>query len=361
MQGYLLLEDGTYYVGEVFGATGETVGEVVFNTSMTGYQEILTDPSYCGQIVTMTYPLIGNYGINPQDFESSQPYARGFVVKEWCSHPSNWRSEISIDDFLAKNGIMGIAGIDTRALTRKIRSQGAMKGLITTSMDAVEEILARLTSSPGVFGPQLVKTVTPRETYSIDGQGPRVVVLDFGAKANIIRSLKHYGCQLTVVPATTPAEEIMNLNPQGIMLSNGPGDPTDVPYAVAAVQQLMGKVPIFGICLGHQIIGLALGAQTYKLKFGHRGGNHPVKDLITGRVYITSQNHGFAIDGESLNKSEVEITHINLNDNTVEGLRHKQLPLFSVQYHPEAAPGPEDSAYLFQQFMDLINRQVIAE
>lgn len=360
MQGYLLLEDGTYYTGEVFGATGETVGEVVFNTSMTGYQEILTDPSYCGQIVTMTYPLIGNYGINPQDFESKQPYARGFVVKEWCSHPSNWRSEISLEAFLAKHGIMGIAGIDTRALTRKIRSQGAMKGLITSGTEAVEELMERLQTSPGVFGPQLVQRVTTQEAYSIPGQGPRVVVLDFGAKANIIRSLEHYGCQLTVVPASTSAEEIMNLQPQGIMLSNGPGDPTDVLYAVDTVRQLMGKVPIFGICLGHQIIGLALGAQTYKLKFGHRGGNHPVKDLITGRVYITSQNHGFAIDEESIDKSAVEITHINLNDNTVEGLRHKQLPLFSVQYHPEAAPGPEDSAYLFQQFMDLVNSKVTA-
>ncbi|MDA8234267.1 MAG: glutamine-hydrolyzing carbamoyl-phosphate synthase small subunit [Clostridia bacterium] len=351
MKGYLVLEDGALFTGRAFGATGETLGEVVFNTGMTGYQEILTDPSYCGQIVTMTYPLIGNYGINEEDFESKKPFVRGFVVREHCPKPSNWRSQNTLDDYLKDMRIMGLSGVDTRALTRRLRNTGAMKGMLTTNEEEAAQLVAKVQTSPGVFGPELVKQVTTPEVYHLPGDGPRVVVLDFGAKENIIRSLKSYDCDLTVVPASTTFQEILSLNPQGIMLSNGPGDPTDVPYAIETVAQLVGKIPIFGICLGHQIIGLALGGRTYKLKFGHRGSNHPVQDIRTGRVYITAQNHGFAIDKESLEGKDVEITHINLNDGTVEGIRHRKLPVFSVQYHPEAAPGPEDSEYLFGEFL----------
>ncbi|MHB8172061.1 MAG: glutamine-hydrolyzing carbamoyl-phosphate synthase small subunit [Thermincolia bacterium] len=351
MKGYLVLEDGTIFTGRAFGAIGETLGEVVFNTGMTGYQEILTDPSYCGQIVTMTYPLIGNYGINEEDFESKNPFVRGFVVREHCSKPSNWRSNNTLEDYLEQNGIMGLAGVDTRALTRRLRNAGAMKGMLTTNEEEVAQLVAKVQTSPGVFGPELVKQVTTSEVYHLPGDGPRVVVLDLGAKENIIRSLKSYDCDLTVVPASTTLQEILSLNPQGIMLSNGPGDPNDVPYAIDTVAQLLDKIPVFGICLGHQIIGLALGGSTYKLKFGHRGSNHPVQDLRTGRVYITAQNHGFAIDKESLKGKDVEITHLNLNDGTIEGIRHRKLPVFSVQYHPEAAPGPEDSGYLFGEFL----------
>jgi len=351
VKGYLVLEDGTIITGRAFGAAGETMGEVVFNTGMTGYQEILTDPSYCGQIVTMTYPLIGNYGLNDEDFESRKPFVRGFIVREFCSKPSNWRSGITLDEYLKENNIMGLAGVDTRALTRRLRNFGTMKGLLTTNEQEAAQLIARVKDSPGVFGPELVRQVTTPEIYHLSGKGPRVVVMDFGAKENIIRSLQSYDCDLTVVPASTTAQEILSLHPRGIMLSNGPGDPTDVPYAIDTVAQLVGKVPVFGICLGHQIIGLALGGQTYKLKFGHRGANHPVQDLRTGRVYITSQNHGFALRKESLEGKDVEVTHINLNDGTVEGIRHRKRPVFSVQYHPEAAPGPEDSGYLFGEFL----------
>lgn len=353
MKGYLALEDGTVLEGQAFGAVGESFGEVVFNTGMTGYQEILTDPSYCGQIVTMTYPLIGNYGVNPEDFEASRSYVRGFVVKEFCSTPSNWRSQETLDAYLNRNRIVGLAGIDTRALTKILRTHGVMRGLISTIPRKEGELLKKLQSAPPVFGPELVRTVTTPEVYRVPGSGPKVVVMDFGAKANIVRGLSQLGFDLTVVPSHTAAQEILALNPAGIMLSNGPGDPTDVPEAIATVKALLGKLPIYGICLGHQIIGLALGGATYKLKFGHRGANHPVKDLRTGRVYITSQNHGFAVDAKTLS-TDVEVTHINLNDQTVEGLRHRHLPVASVQYHPEAAPGPEDNFYLFRDFSRMI-------
>lgn len=353
MQAYLVLEDGTVFTGNAFGATGEQWGEVVFNTGMTGYQEVLTDPSYCGQIVVMTYPLIGNYGINKDDFEARSSFVRGFVVKEECDRPSNWRVSNKINEFLAREGIIGISGIDTRALTRRIRNHGTMRGIISTEELSPEILIEKAKNAPQISGQNLVPTVATREIFTVAGNGPRVVLMDFGAKSNIIRCLNNRGCEVVVVPPTTSVENILELNPSGIMLSNGPGDPTDVPYAIETVKELMGKLPIFGICLGHQILGLAFGGKTYKLKFGHRGANHPVKDLASGRVYITSQNHGFAVEKESLPK-DVEVSHINLNDNTVEGLCHKSLPIFSVQYHPEAAPGPMDSEYLFDSFLNNI-------
>ncbi|AEF94122.1 carbamoyl-phosphate synthase, small subunit [Desulfotomaculum nigrificans CO-1-SRB] len=350
MQAVLVLEDGSVFYGKAFGATGEQWGEVVFNTGMTGYQEVLTDPSYCGQIVVMTYPLIGNYGINKDDFEAKKSFVRGFVVKEECHRPSNWRVSNKIDEFLAREGVIGISGIDTRALTRRIRNHGTMRGIISSAATDIQTLIDKARSCPQITGQELVPTVATKEIYTVPGNGPRVVLMDFGAKANIVRCLNQRGCEVVVVPPTTTPEEIMTLGPQGVMLSNGPGDPTDVPYAIKTVSNLIGQLPIFGICLGHQIIGLAVGGKTYKLKFGHRGANHPVKDLATGRVFITSQNHGFAVDRQSL-PPDVEVSHINLNDNTVEGLRHKSLPVFSVQYHPEAAPGPMDSEYLFDQFL----------
>ena len=355
MKGFLVLEDGKTFEGEAFGCIKESYGEVVFNTGMTGYQEILTDPSYCGQIVTMTYPLIGNYGINEEDFESKNSYVRGFIVKEVCSTPSNWRSLHKLSDYLKANEIMGLSGIDTRALTRRIRKTGAMRGFLTNSPSRVTEILQELSNMPKIFGPELVNTVTTKEKYCLQGKGKKVVLIDFGAKENIIRSLRGYDCDLVIVPAKTTAQEILDHNPDGVMLSNGPGDPTDVPYAIDEVKKLIGKKPLFGICLGHQIIGLALGAKSFKLKFGHRGSNHPVQDLETGKVYITSQNHGFALSEEGLAEKNILITHKNLNDNTVEGLEHQEFPVFSVQYHPEAAPGPEDSAYLFDKFLKMMS------
>ncbi|ABO50210.1 carbamoyl-phosphate synthase small subunit [Desulforamulus reducens MI-1] len=351
MEAYLVLEDGTVFTGKGFGATGEQWGEVVFNTGMTGYQEVLTDPSYCGQIVVMTYPLIGNYGINKDDFEAKSSFVRGFVVKEECDRPSNWRVSNKIQEFLAREGVLGIAGIDTRALTRRIRNHGTMRGIISTQAMDPQELVARAKNCPQISGQELVPTVATKEIYTVPGDGHRVLLIDFGAKANIVRCLNNRKCEVIVVPPTTTAKDILALNPEGIMLSNGPGDPTDVPYAVEIVRDLIGKVPIFGICLGHQILGLAVGAKTYKLKFGHRGANHPVKDLESGRVYITSQNHGYAVAKDSL-PTDMEVTHINLNDNTVEGMRHLNLPVFSVQYHPEAAPGPMDSEYLFENFLD---------
>lgn len=355
MHAYLALEDGTIFTGKAFGATGETWGEVVFNTGMTGYQEVLTDPSYCGQIVVMTYPLIGNYGINREDFEAKNSFVRGFVVKEECDRPSNWRSSNKIHEFLAREGVIGISGVDTRALTRILRNHGTMRGIISTEALEPKELVAKAQQCPHISGQKLVPTVATKEIYTVPGSGPRVVLLDFGAKANIVRCLSERGCEVVVVPPDTSIEDIKALSPQGIMLSNGPGDPQDVPYAVATVRHLLNQYPMFGICLGHQILGLAVGGQTYKLKFGHRGANHPVKDLQSGRVYITSQNHGFTVDRESL-PADMEVSHINLNDNTVEGLRHKTLPLFSVQYHPEAAPGPMDSAYLFDHFLENIKQ-----
>ena len=350
-QARLVLEDGSIYTGQSFGADGEIGGEVVFNTGMTGYQEILTDPSYSGQIVTMTYPLIGNYGINPFDFESGRPHARGFIVKEYCPEPSNWRAELTLDAFLKQYDIPGIAGLDTRALTKTLRSKGTMRGLITTAADSEAELLERVAAIPDLSGQDFIKGVTTDRVYS-EGEGNQhVVLVDFGAKGNIVRRLVAHGCRVTVVPCDITSAEILGMKPDGIMLSNGPGDPKDVPYAVQTVRELQGRLPIFGICLGHQIIGLALGGDTYKLKFGHRGGNHPVKNLLTGKVTITSQNHGFAVRADSLDPAEAIVSHVNVNDGTVEGLRHRRLPIFSVQYHPEAAPGPTDSEYLFDEFV----------
>lgn len=355
MKAVLVLEDGTVFEGKAFGATGDSHGEVVFNTSMTGYQEILTDPSYCGEIVVMTYPLIGNYGINEQDLEAKRSYVRGFVVRENCDHPSNWRSKEKIEEFMQREGVIGISDVDTRALAKKLRSFGTMRGVIATSPFDIEELKIKVKEVPSLSGQNLVPTVTTEKIYNIPGSGPKVVVMDFGAKGNIVRSLENRGCDVTVVPAQTTAKEILEIKPDGIMLSNGPGDPKDVPYAIETVKEL-GKqnIPIFGICLGHQILGLSLGANTYKLKFGHRGANQPVKDLKTGQVYITSQNHGYAIDQENLGDLKIRVTHLNVNDNTVEGIEHEELPLFSVQYHPEASPGPKDSEYLFDKFLSLI-------
>ena len=373
MNAKLILENGDVYHGDAFGATGETAGEVVFNTSLTGYQEILTDPSYAGQIVTMTNPLIGNYGVNEADLESVRPQVAGFVVKEYSAFPSNFRSTQSLGDWLAEHRIIGIQGIDTRKLTRTIRSSGAMRGIISTADADEASLLAKVRRSPEMTGLDLAKTVTTDVTFRWNetdrtpfalppqrAKGPkafRVVVYDYGVKRNILRRLTSYGCDLTVVPASFPAEDVLEMNPDGIFLSNGPGDPAAVTYGIAAIRKLVGKRPIFGICLGHQILALALGARTYKLKFGHRGANHPVKNLKTGSIEITSQNHGFAVDPDTFDASQIEITHVNLNDQTNEGFRHRSLPLFSVQYHPEASPGPHDSDYLFGEFLELMGTQ----
>ncbi|HWR56698.1 MAG TPA: glutamine-hydrolyzing carbamoyl-phosphate synthase small subunit [Negativicutes bacterium] len=353
MIGKLVLEDGAVLTGKARGAQGCSTGEVVFNTGMTGFQEILTDPSYCGQIITMTYPLIGNYGIAPVANESRRPYARGFIVREICNRPSHWRSGQSLDSFLREHNIICLEGVDTRALTRRIREHGTMKGIICSDETGVDELLARMRAGVGDV-PELVREVTTQHMYRIAGPGPRVVVMDFGCKENILRRLHHHGCDLTVVPAWTKAAEILSYNPDGIFLSNGPGDPKDVPYALETIKELIGRKPVFGICLGHQLLALAFGADTYKLKFGHRGANHPVKDLISGRVNITSQNHGYSVDEQTMDGCDLVVTHRGLNDNTVEGMRHRTLPVFSVQYHPEAAPGPQENEYLFSQFMDLM-------
>jgi len=354
----IALEDGFILEARSFAAPGERTGEIVFNTSMTGYQEILTDPSYKGQIITMTYPLIGNYGTNASDFESLKPHAEGLIVKEASGIPSNWRSEKSLRQFLLDHDMMGIEGVDTRALVRHIRCEGAMKGVISTEDLDPASLVEKAKASPGLVGRDMVKHVTCAERYVWKENGgesapPRfhVVVFDYGVKHNILRMLVRVGCRVTVVPASTKAEDVLDLRPDGVLLSNGPGDPAAVTYAVAEIRKLLGKLPVFGICLGHQLIGLALGGRTYKLKFGHRGGNQPVKDLATGRVDITSQNHGFCVDMDSLKEADVEITHVNLNDQTLEGMRHKRMPVFSVQYHPEASPGPHDSGYLFEQFV----------
>ena len=376
MRALLALEDGRFFEGESFGATGTHVGEICFNTAMTGYQEVLTDPSYRGQIVAMTYPLIGNYGINSTDQESRSPHVRGFVIEELTEVPSNWRSEMSLDEYLRKWNIPGAQGIDTRALTRHLRTRGAMKACLTTENISQEEATRRAIEGEGVIGMDYVREVSTSEIYQWDpedrlsapwsiaaangGIKPalppvkfRIVAYDYGIKQNILRLLRQKSFGVTVVPASTTADETLALNPDGIFLSNGPGDPAALPYAHEAVHDLMGKKPIFGICLGHQILGFAFGGSTFKLKFGHRGANQPVKDLRSGKVAITAQNHGFAVAPESL-PSNVEVTHINLNDGTVEGMRHKELPIFSVQYHPEAAPGPHDASYFFDQFADLI-------
>jgi carbamoyl-phosphate synthase small subunit len=354
----LVLEDGTVFRGTSFGADGEKYGEVVFNTSMTGYQEIITDPSYKGQIVTMTYPLIGNYGVNAEDVESCRPWVEGFVVKEYSRVVSNWRATKSLGEYLREHGILGIEGIDTRALTLHIREAGAMNAVLST-VDLDEGSLARKAKqAPGLLGRDLVKEVTCAETYEWSAEGRHtVVVLDCGIKFNSLRLLAQRGCRVVVVPASTSASRIRSLRPQGILLSNGPGDPSAVPYVVETVRELIGEVPIFGICLGQQMLGQALGGKTFKLKFGHHGGNHPVKDLKTGKVYITVQNHGFCVDMDSLPKKDLEITHLNLNDRTLEGIRHKKHRLFSLQFHPEAAPGPHDAAYMFDEFMQQVKKK----
>jgi len=352
MQARLLLEDGTLFTGLSFGAEAQMMGEVVFNTGITGYQEVLSDPSYCGQIVTMTYPLIGNYGITRDDFEAMRPFIHGFVVRRHEEVPSNWRAQYSLGHLLKEYGIPGISDIDTRMLTRKLRNYGTMKGLITTGNERVEELAERLNISK-LMTDQVARTSTSH-VFSSPGQGERIVLVDFGAKSGILRELTKRGCDVIVVPHDTTADQIRRLAPDGIQLSNGPGDPKDVPYAVKMISELLGEYPIFGICLGHQLFALACGAETTKLKFGHRGGNHPVKELATNRCYITSQNHGYTVLEESVGSTPLEVTHINNNDRTIEGLKHKTFPAFSVQYHPEAAPGPYDSSYLFDEFLEMI-------
>jgi carbamoyl-phosphate synthase small subunit len=357
----LVLEDGRIFDGTSFGVPGEHYGEVVFNTGMTGYQEVLTDPSYEGQIVVMTYPLIGNYGINEKDSESRSIWLEGFVVNELCRNPSNWRSEKDLDSFLKEHNIMGIEGIDTRALTKHIREAGAMRAVISTIDQDTYSLIEKVKTSPDLIGRDLVREVTCEQPYVMgENEGLHVIVLDYGLKYSILEQLVHIGCHITVVPADTTAGEIMKLQPDGILLSNGPGDPAAVTYAVDTIRELadIGTLPLFGICLGHQLMGLALGGDTYKLKFGHHGENHPVKDLETGTIDITVQNHGFCVDIDSLDKETIEITHMNLNDNTLEGMRHRELPLFSVQFHPEAGPGPHDARHLFGRFVELMKKEM---
>lgn len=352
MQAKLLLEDGTLFTGRSFGAQGNTTGEVVFNTGITGYQEVLSDPSYCNQIVTMTYPLIGNYGITRDDFESVRPFVNGFVVRRYEPVPSNWRAEYTLDELLKEHGIVGISDIDTRMLTRILRNHGTMRGILTAGDHSVGELKEMLQSSAPV-NDQVKKTSTPH-VYNSPGHGERIVLIDYGAKSGIVRELSARGCDIVVVPQDITAEQVRRLNPDGIQLSNGPGDPKDVPHAVETIKELLGEYPIFGICLGHQLLALAGGADTEKLAFGHRGGNHPVKELATGRCYITSQNHGYTVKEDSLAGTDFEVTHINNNDKTIEGVRHTKFPAFSVQYHPEAAPGPFDNSYLFDRFIEMI-------
>ena len=372
---YLVLEDGSVHRGESFGADIAGHGEVVFNTSMTGYQEVLTDPSYAGQLVTLTYPLVGNYGINPQDFESRQIRVAGLITREHCDRPSHGRSDRTLDEFLRSQGIPGISGVDTRAITRRLRDQGVMMGLLTN--ENPESALVRLAQLPRYDDQDLVRTVTAEQGYrwGVDGVEPfgpefsslqqfpsgeepeegrqRILVTDVGLKYNILRLLRERGCEVIAVPAHTGAEEMLALNPSGILISPGPGDPQLLDYAVTNVRQILGRVPVMGICLGHQLVARALGANTFKLKFGHRGGNHPVKDLNTGRVYITAQNHGFAVDPDTL-PADLEVSSVNLNDGTVEGLRHRNMPLFTIQYHSEASPGPRDNEYIFDEFLAMV-------
>jgi len=359
MQALLVLENGKIFKGVSFGASGERTGEVVFNTSMAGYQEIITDPSYKGQIVVMTYPLIGNYGINKEDAESRQPFLEGFVVKEYSKIASNWKREQSLGEYLKENNILGIEGIDTRELTLHIREKGAMKAVLSTEDHDEVSLIKKAQCCRGLIGIDLVKEVSIPKKYNysqVKDAKYKVVVLDCGVKYNILRELLRHKCNVIVLPAQATYEEILDVGPDGVLLSNGPGDPAAVDYVVQTVAKLVGKVSIFGICLGHQILGLALGGKTYKLKFGHHGANHPVKDLKTGKVSITSQNHGFCVDIDSLNKKDIELTHVNLNDGTLEGLRYKKLPIFSVQFHPEASPGPHDAEYLFTEFTNLMQK-----
>ena len=378
MQATLALEDGRIFTGEGYGAPGECLGEVVFNTSLTGYQEIATDPSYAGQIVVLTNPQIGNYGTNQADNEASKPYIEGLIVREFSAVSSNWRSEQVTDEYMERFSVPVLAEIDTRALVRHLRINGAMRGVISTTETDVEKLVAKARSIRKMDGTDLARVVSTKTAYSFDESSEHnetgdvllsdvnmqqdhgkpllhVVAYDFGIKRNILRMLTREGCRVTVVPAETRADEVMDLKPDGVFLSNGPGDPEPLDYAVKAIQGLMGRAPVFGICLGHQLTGLALGGKTYKLKFGHHGGNHPVKNMTNGKVEITCHNHNYAVDPDSINANEVELTHIDLNDNTLEGLRHKTLPLFSVQYHPEAAPGPHDSHYLFRDFRNMMD------
>ncbi len=364
----LVLADGTSFQGYSLGAAGEAIGEVVFNTSMMGYQEILTDPSYKGQIVAMTYPLIGNYGINEKDYESRNSFLEGFIVKEYSPFPSNWRSQISLDEFLKKKGTVGIEGIDTRELTRRLRDYGTQQGIISTVDFDVPSLIKKIKLSPGLVGIDLVKEVTCTDSYEWRDVNPavcnterfKVVVYDCGVKYNILRKLSLAGCSVTVVSAQTPSRDVLRMEPDGIVLSNGPGDPGAIPYMIENIKGLLGKKPVFGICLGHQLMALTLGLSTYKLKFGHHGGNQPVMDLDTKKVEITAQNHSFAVTAPregTVQKSpygDVEITHINLNDKSVEGLKCHSIPAFSVQYHPEAAPGPHDASYLFDRFVEMM-------
>jgi carbamoyl-phosphate synthase small subunit len=367
----LALEDGTVFTGRAFGAPGTSEGEVVFNTSMTGYQEILTDPSYKGQIVTMTYPLIGNYGINRTDVESKHPHVAGFVIKELSPIYSNYRADLSLDEYLKQNSVIGIQGIDTRALVRKLRIGGAMRGILSTVISDDRELVDKARHAAQMAGADWVQAVMPEQSYGwTEGQGDwttgpvergdglHVIALDCGAKSNILRHLVQRGIRVTVLPGNTTAAEIMRHKPDGLFISNGPGDPAVLDYAVTPIQGVLEQLPTFGICLGHQLLGRAIGAETYKLKFGHRGGNQPVKNLDTGRVEITSQNHGFAVDRASLEKCGGIVTHVNLNDDTVEGFRHARLPVFSVQYHPEASPGPHDASYLFDAFVEMMKTRV---
>ncbi|MBW7867489.1 MAG: glutamine-hydrolyzing carbamoyl-phosphate synthase small subunit [Brumimicrobium sp.] len=352
MKKKLVLESGEIFYGTGFGVENEISGEVVFNTGMTGYQEVISDLSYSSQIVCMTYPLIGNYGINPDDFESISPAIKGLIVKELCEFPSNFRNQMNLDEFFKRKNLSGIQGIDTRRLTRVLRNKGTVKGKIVDETINTEEVISELKQT--VFPTNLIEHVSTKTAYACPGRGFKVVLVDFGSKLGIIRELSKRDCDIVVVPHSTSAEDILLMKPDGVMLTNGPGDPKDYPYALDMIRGILGKIPVFGICMGHQLIGLACGAKTYKLKFGHRGGNHPVVDLRTNKVSITAQNHGYAIDQESLKGTDLIETHIALNDRTNEGLRHKKYPCFTVQYHPEASPGPEDANYLFDDFLTLM-------
>lgn len=345
MRAKLILENGMIFEGKAFGHLKDSVGEVVFTTGMTGYQEVLTDPSYYGQIVTMTYPLIGNYGINLEDMESDSPKVRGFIVREKCNFPNNFRCEMDLEDFLKQNKIIGLEGIDTRALTKVLRNHGTMKGIITLEAETLEEVSDRVKA---FSNKDAVSIVSTKEAYTIEGSGKHVAIMDFGIKTNIIRNFKKRGCKLTVFPMTASAEEVLAVNPDLVFLSNGPGDPEDLTEVIENIKKIVGVKPIVGICLGHQLLGLTLGGKTAKLKFGHRGCNHPVKDLEENKVHITSQNHGYVV--ETL-PQDVVATHLNINDGTIEGMKHSKLPIFSVQFHPEAAAGPQDSEYIFDKFM----------